>query len=617
MTDSQNTGASQPSTPLFADLALLPEVLAAVEHEGYERPSPIQAQVIPELLAGRDVLGVAQTGTGKTAAFALPLLSRLDVKQKAVQILCLAPTRELAIQVADAFSTYAKKMPGVKVLSIYGGADYRGQIKGIKNGAQIVVGTPGRVMDHMRRGTLSLKTLNAVVLDEADEMLRMGFIEDVEWVLEQIPGTPQTALFSATMPAQIKKITATYLRDPAEVTIKQASTTADSIRQRFIAVKQFHKPEMLLRVLAAEDADAVIIFVRTRHATVEVADLLQANGFLAEALNGDIAQNQREKTVKRIKQGQIDIIVATDVAARGLDVERITHVVNYDIPGDTEAYVHRIGRTGRAGREGDAVLFVTGREHRMLKAIERATRQTIGRYEFPSLDELNAKKISQLFARVNAELGKDLKEYESVIKKYLAAHEEADPARVAAAFASLEAKGEPFYLKPVAEAAGRSKGRGKNADAQTARPQGRPKLNDHGEPMMRYRLEVGAVHDLQKSDVVGAIANEAGIESSYIGKIHIHDAYSTVELPEGMPKAIFKSLKKVWVRGQQLQISKAEASDFRGGARPARHPKGKGSKGGKGKGRSTRTFTPRGSGRGKPAGKPLGKGGKKPHRKGG
>ncbi len=561
----------------FSDLALAPAVQKAIAAIGYETPSPIQAQAIPQLLAGKDILGIAQTGTGKTAAFALPLLSSIDSKAKTPQILCLAPTRELAIQVAEAFQSYAKFIQNFNVLPVYGGTDYRGQIRQLERGTQVVVGTPGRVMDHIRKGTLSLNDVKALILDEADEMLRMGFIDDVEWILEQMPAQRQTALFSATMPNQVKKIAGQYLQDPVEVAIKVKTTTAPSIRQRFLQLKNNEKLDVLTRVLEVEDFDASIIFVRTKNATLEVAERLHARGYMAEALNGDIAQNQREKTVNRLKKGMVDIIVATDVAARGLDVERISHVINYDVPYDTESYVHRIGRTGRAGREGDAILFVNGREKRMLQAIERTTRQQIARFEFPSLEVLNERRIERLFARIDAELQKDLSEYHAVISEYQQRYE-VEPERLAAAMLSLEYDGKSIYLqqvpgrstKPSARSAQGGEGRGAKQQTQgesktRSREDAGNRLDERqfsgGQDvtMESYQLAVGKMHDVTKSDIVGAIANEAGIDSKYIGKIKLYDDYTIVDLPEGMPKEIFKHLRKVWVRGQKLLIERLSA----------------------------------------------------------
>lgn len=538
----------------FSDFALSPEIQRAVKTVGYETPTPIQAQTIPSLLEGRDVLGVAQTGTGKTAAFALPLLSKIDLKAKTPQILCLAPTRELAIQVAEAFHTYAKHLKGFKVLPVYGGADYRGQIRQLGRGVQVVVGTPGRVMDHIRRGTLVLTGLKTLILDEADEMLRMGFIDDVEWILEQAPEKHQTALFSATMPPRIKQITKKYLQDPTEVNIKTKSAITPTIRQRYLLVRNFEKIDMLGRILEVEQYDAMLVFVRTKNATLEVAERLQARGYAADALNGDIAQTQREKTLGRLKSGRIDVLIATDVAARGLHVERISHVVNYDVPYDTESYVHRIGRTGRAGREGDAIIFVTSREKRMLQAVERTTRQKIEPFKFPSAEVLNDRKIEQLFARIDGELQKDLGEYSSVIKKYIEKND-VDPPLLAAAMASLEAGSKPFYVKEPPPLPRRERVRDDRKESRERRPVVDFASSDSSSKS--YRLEVGEVHGVSKGDIVGAIANEAGISSKHIGKIQIYQEHSYVDLPDGMPREIFQLLKKIWVRGRQLKISQA------------------------------------------------------------
>ncbi len=559
MQTPENAGAIK-----FTDLPLGDKVQQAIAAIGYETPSPIQAQAIPPLLEGRDLLGVAQTGTGKTAAFALPILTTLDSNAEGVQVLCLAPTRELAIQVAEAFKSYAKHIPDFHVIPIYGGADYRSQLRQLKRGAQVVVGTPGRVMDHIRRGTLKLDTLRTLILDEADEMLRMGFIDDVEWILKEIPSKHQTALFSATMPAPIRKITRNYLNDPAEVTIKVKTTTAPGIRQRFLQLTNKQKLDTLTRILDVEDFDGIIIFVRTRNATLEVSERLQARGYAVAALNGDIAQHQREKTVARLKKGQIDIIVATDVAARGLDVERISHVINYDIPYDTESYVHRIGRTGRAGRKGDAILFVNGREKRMLQDIEKTTRQEIERFRFPPIEELNERKTAQLFERIDNELGKDLSEYNALIDQYIE-HNPVDPAMLAAALASMDAGSQPFYLKQRKQPDSSTESSRKSERHSREKTQDSRKLREDDEFRAdffydTYRLEVGEEHGVKKGDIVGAIANEADIESKYMGHIAIYGTFSTIDLPEGMPKEIFQLLKKVRVRGQQLNISKAKKS---------------------------------------------------------
>ena len=546
----------------FNQLALNKQLLKALDEVGYETPSPIQAQTIPLLLEGKDIIGQAQTGTGKTAAFALPLLSNLDLKQKDPQVLVLAPTRELAIQVAEAFQKYAKHLKGFHVLPVYGGQDYRGQIHALKRGVHVVVGTPGRVMDHMRRGTLKLGNLSALVLDEADEMLRMGFIDDVEWVLEQSPSDRQIALFSATMPQQVRRIATRHLNEPAQVTIKTKTTTVDTIRQRFWPVSGMHKLDALTRILEAEQFDAMLVFVRTKTSTVELSEKLAARGYDSAALNGDIPQNQRERTIQQLKKGKLDILVATDVAARGLDVERISHVINYDIPYDTEAYVHRIGRTGRAGRKGDAILFVAPRERRMLGAIEKATRQKITIMELPSTELINDKRIAKFQQRITDTLANEnLELFTQLIEQYQQEHNV--PANeVAAALARLLQGDTPLLLqnKPQRKIdksrdsgdkpPRRSQPRGKPA-ARTTRRDSPPE-----EGMERFRLEVGLKHNVKPGNIVGAIANEAGVDSQYIGRINIFDDYSLVDLPEGMPKGAFNNLRKAWVGGQLLKISR-------------------------------------------------------------
>ena len=545
----------------FDQLALSAPILTALNEVGYESPSPIQAQTIPLLLEGKDVLGQAQTGTGKTAAFALPLLSNIDLAKQQPQLLVLAPTRELAIQVAEAFQKYASHMKGFHVLPVYGGQDYRGQIKALKRGVHVVVGTPGRVMDHMRRGTLKLGTLKALVLDEADEMLRMGFIDDVEWILEQTPDDRQIALFSATMPQQIRRIATEYLNDPQQITIKVKTTTADTIRQRFWPVSGVHKLDALTRILEAEEFDAMIIFVRTKTATVELADKLEARGYAAAAINGDIPQNQRENTIAKLKNNKLDILVATDVAARGLDVERISHVVNYDIPHDTEAYVHRIGRTGRAGRQGDAILFVAPREKRLLHAIEKATRKEIEMMELPSTELINDKRIASFKQRITDTLAtEELGLFYQMIEQYQLEHN-VPALEIAAALAQLLQGDAPFLLqnKPQQKAdknwkhdkPERGKKRNQKPGDKTSRNEQQP---DKG--MERFRIEVGHKHKVKPGNIVGAIANEAGLDSANIGRINIFDDYSLVDLPEGMPRDVFNDLRYVWVSGQQLKISR-------------------------------------------------------------
>ena len=572
----------------FDQLALHKDIFKVLDEVGYETPSPIQAQTIPLMLEGKDLVGQAQTGTGKTAAFALPILSKLDLKQKQPQVLVLAPTRELAIQVAEAFQKYAKHLKGFHVLPVYGGQDYRTQIRALERGVHVVVGTPGRVMDHMRKGNLKLDGLTTLVLDEADEMLRMGFIDDVEWVLEQTPPQRQIALFSATMPAQIRRIATHHLNNPEHITIKLKTTTAETIRQRFWPVGGLHKLDALTRILEAETFDAMIVFVRTKTATVELAEKLEARGFASAALNGDIQQNQRERTVNNLKKGKLDILVATDVAARGLDVERVSHVVNYDIPYDTEAYVHRIGRTGRAGREGDAILFVAPRERRMLQAIEKATNKKIEMMELPSTDLINNRRIEKFKQRITDTLAeKELSLFRDMIDKYQQEHE-SSVIDVAAALAKMLQGDAPFLLqnKPTRKA-------DKSWDKEDHREERRPRrerseTRDQDREveagMQRFRIEVGHDHKVKPGNIVGAIANEADIESKYIGRINIFDDHSLVDLPEGMPKELFNTLKKTRVMGQALNISSlgkgkpAGASKEKSFDKPKEDFKGKGKK---------------------------------------
>ena len=574
----------------FTQLDLPATLQKSLVEVGYETPSAIQAQIIPHMLEGADVLGQAQTGTGKTAAFALPILARLDLKEKKPQVLVLAPTRELAIQVAEAFQKYARHLPGFHVLPIYGGSDLRGQLRQLQRGVHVVVGTPGRVMDHMRRGSLELSGLRTLVLDEADEMLRMGFIDDVQWILEQTPDSRQIALFSATMPDAIRRIARTHLTEPQEVSIKVRTVTNESIRQRVWMMAGVHKLDALTRILEVEDFDGIIIFVRTRIATAELADKLAARGYSCAALNGDVPQKQREKTVNDLKSGKLDILVATDVAARGLDVERISHVINYDIPYDVEAYVHRIGRTGRAGREGDAILFAANRERRLLRAIEKATGNTIEKMELPTAEQVTDKRMGKFKQRITETLDTaELDLFRKVVEDYQ--HEYGVPViEIAAALALLAQGKKPLAAKaaektprdsrqPRERAAksrdrdsDRNRDRGKNKDRERAkpgkddsreRPRAARKTTQHdsdkpGPRMERFRIEVGHDHEVKPGNIVGAIANEAEIDSEYIGRIDIHEDYSTIDLPEGMPKEVFKHLKTVWVSGQRLQISRID-----------------------------------------------------------
>lgn len=559
----------------FNQMALSKPILKALIDVGYETPSPIQTQTIPLLLEGRDVLGQAQTGTGKTAAFALPLLSRLDLKQQDPQVMVLTPTRELAIQVAEAFQKYASHIKGFHVLPVYGGQDYSGQIRALKRGVHVVVGTPGRVMDHMRRGTLKLGMLSTLVLDEADEMLRMGFIEDVEWILEQTPTDRQIALFSATMPHQVRRIAKRHLNNPAEITIKVVTATADLIRQRFWPVSGMHKLDALTRILEAETFDGIIIFVRTRIATVELAEKLAARGFAATALNGDMPQKQRERTIEQLKKGKLDILVATDVAARGLDVDRISHIINYDIPYDAEAYIHRIGRTGRAGRQGDAILFVAPRERRLLNAIEKATNKKIEMMELPSTELINVKRIEQFKQAISDTLAtEDLSLFTHLVEQYQQEHNVSAMA-IASALARLVQGDTPLLLqhKPVPKSdrswdrQNRGDGRDKERRPRAERGKGREReRKERGKParregppekgMERFRIEVGHMHKVMPGNIVGAIANEAGIDSKHIGRINIFDDYSTVDLPADMPQEVFNDLRQVWVAGQTLKISR-------------------------------------------------------------
>ncbi len=643
------------STIQFSDLGLPERLMAAVASVGYESPSPIQAETIPPLLAGKDVLGQAQTGTGKTAAFALPILARIDLKRAVTQSLVLAPTRELAIQVAEAFQRYAQHLPDFHVLPIYGGQGYGAQLHGLKRGAHVVVGTPGRIKDHLTRGTLDLSQLKVAVLDEADEMLRMGFIDDVEMILGATPAGRQVALFSATMPPPIKRIAQTHLKDPVEVTIRSSTTTASQIRQRYWQVSGLNKLDALTRILEGEPFEAMIIFARTKIGTEELSERLNARGFAAAAINGDLQQVQREKTIQRLRDGQLDILVATDVAARGLDVERITHVINYDIPYDSEAYVHRIGRTGRAGRSGEAILFVTPRERHLLRTIERATRQPIEPMLVPSVQAVNDRRVARFYERIEKGLqAGDLDLYRQLISDFahqrevpeldvaaavarmlqgdkpllLAAGQDPSPATVVETrdatrasrderFAGKRDKRESFAERaarptgersayaerPKRESAerkldprekppsrsGEPPKRERSSDstsfaapaARDERPSREPRADSTRErPALRERefasknkdrpakdktprsdvvferfiVEVGSSHGMKPGNLVGAVANEAGLDSKFIGRIEIGDETSTIELPEGMPKEILQHLKKTWVAGRPLKM---------------------------------------------------------------
>jgi ATP-dependent RNA helicase DeaD len=537
---------AKPGTTSFRDLKLSEPLIRVLDEIGYETPTPIQRQAIPLLLNGRDILGHAPTGTGKTAAFALPLLSSIDVRNKNIQVLTLTPTRELAIQVAEAFQHYASHIKGFHVLPVYGGQEYGGQIRQLKRGVQVVVGTPGRLMDHMRKGTLKLGGLKAVVLDEADEMLRMGFIDEVEWILQQTPDKRQMALFSATMPKQVERIARRYLNDPQEISIKARTATAETIRQRYWQVSGLHKLDALTRILEVEPFDAILMFVRTKTATAELAEKLEARGYAAAAMNGDMAQNQREQTVERLKRGSLDILVATDVAARGLDVDRISHVINYDVPYDTEAYIHRIGRTGRAGRTGDAILFVAPRERRMLSAIERATRQKIEQMVLPSTETVNNKRIADFKQKITDTLAVgELGFMQGLIEQYRQEHD-VPAVEIAAALAKISIGDKSMLLSP-------DKDRGQGKDKGKSRKHALREVDAGAE---RYRIEVGHVHGVKPGNIVGAIANEAGLDGEHIGQIEIEAEFSLVDLPAGMPKDVFMDLKKVRVCGQPMNISR-------------------------------------------------------------
>ena len=531
---------ARPGTTSFRDLKLSEPLIRVLDEIGYETPTPIQSQAIPQLLNGRDILGHAPTGTGKTAAFALPLLSRIDVQNKNIQVLTLTPTRELAIQVAEAFQHYASHIKGFHVLPVYGGQEYGGQIRQLKRGVQVVVGTPGRLMDHMRKGTLKLGGLQAVVLDEADEMLRMGFIDEVKWILEQTPAKRQMALFSATMPKQVEQIARRYLNDPQEISIKARTATAETIRQRYWQVSGLHKLDALTRILEVETFDAILMFVRTKTATAELAEKLEARGYAAAAMNGDMAQNHREQTVERLKKGSLDILVATDVAARGLDVDRISHVINYDVPYDTEAYIHRIGRTGRAGRRGDAILFVAPRERRMLSAIEKATRQKIEQMVLPSTETVNNKRIADFKQKITDTLAVgELGFMQGLVEQYRQEHD-VPAVEIAAALAKISIGDKSMLLSP-------DKDKGKVRMKS---------VRDVEAGAERYRIEVGHVHGVKPGNIVGAIANESGLDGEHIGQIEIEAEFSLVDLPAGMPKDVFMDLKKVRICGQPMNISR-------------------------------------------------------------
>jgi ATP-dependent RNA helicase DeaD len=573
-TDQSDTSpSSEQTTPdvTFADLNIHPQVLQAVSDLGYESPSAIQAATIPALMAGSDVVGLAQTGTGKTAAFAIPILSKIDTTSKATQALVLAPTRELALQVAEAFGRYGAKLPRVNVLPIYGGQSYVVQLAGLKRGAQIVVGTPGRVIDHLERGTLDLTRLDYLVLDEADEMLQMGFAEDVERILRDTPEYKQVALFSATMPGAIRKITTKYLHDAVEVKVESKTATAENITQSYIQVAGPRKMDALTRFLEVEEFEAMIVFVRTKQATEEVAERLRSRGFNAAAINGDINQSQRERTIASLKNGNIDILVATDVAARGLDVERISHVLNYDIPHDTESYVHRIGRTGRAGRSGKALLFVSPRERHMLKAIEKATRLKLTEAQLPSVDDVNAQRVSKFRDSITDALGAPgVEMFRRMIEDY-ERENDVPLVDIAAALAAQSRDGEAFLMAPEPPSHQRSFDDRPDRPDRPERPTRRP-----GEGFATYRIDVGKRHKVMPGAIVGAIANEGGLHRSDFGHITIRPDHSLVELPETLSPQTIKSLEKTRIQGIliNLQLDGSPARpQFQRGTKPGKKPK--------------------------------------------
>ncbi|HHT3720709.1 TPA: DEAD/DEAH family ATP-dependent RNA helicase [Enterobacter hormaechei] len=573
----------------FADLGLKAPILEALNDLGYEKPSPIQAECIPHLLSGRDVLGMAQTGSGKTAAFSLPLLNNIDPDLRAPQILVLAPTRELAVQVAEAMTEFSKHMRGVNVVALYGGQRYDVQLRALRQGPQIVVGTPGRLLDHLKRGTLDLSKLSGLVLDEADEMLRMGFIEDVETIMAQIPEGHQTALFSATMPEAIRCITRRFMKEPQEVRIQSSVTTRPDISQSYWSVYGMRKNEALVRFLEAEDFDAAIIFVRTKNATLEVAEALERSGYNSAALNGDMNQALREQTLERLKDGRLDILIATDVAARGLDVERISLVVNYDIPMDSESYVHRIGRTGRAGRAGRALLFVENRERRLLRNIERTMKLTIPEAELPNAELLGKRRLEKFAAKVQQQLeSSDLDQYRALLSQIqpVAEGEELDMETLAAALLKM-AQGERSLIVPPDapmrpkrefrdrddrfERRGDRNDRGPRGDRPERGGEDRPRRErrDAGE-MELYRIEVGRDDGVEVRHIVGAIANEGDISSRYIGNIKLFGSHSTIELPKGMPGEVLQHFTRTRILNKPMNmqlLGDAQPRPDRGGER--------------------------------------------------
>ncbi|WP_407665445.1 DEAD/DEAH box helicase [Microbacterium sufflavum] len=560
-----------PATPGFEELGITGPVLKAIRDLGYETPSPIQAATIPTLLSGRDVVGMAQTGTGKTAAFALPVLERLDTAQKTPQALVLAPTRELALQVCEAFESYASRMKGIHVLPVYGGQGYGVQLSALRRGVHVVVGTPGRIMDHLAKGTLDLSELQYLVLDEADEMLKMGFAEDVEQILAQTPEEKQVALFSATMPAQIRRLAQQYLRDPEEITVKSKTATNTNITQRYLVVSYAQKVDALTRILEVENFDGMIVFVRTKNETETLAEKLRARGYSAAAINGDVPQVQRERSVNQLKDGKLDILVATDVAARGLDVERISHVINFDIPTDTESYVHRIGRTGRAGRTGDAISFITPRERYLLKHIEKATRQTPTQMQLPTTEDVNTTRLARFDDAITTALSETARidAFRDIIAHYVR-HHDVPESDVAAALAVVAQGERPLLLDPADDPLARAVA----ADNRPPRERAPRDARETREPRERrgrgdyaaYRIEVGRRHRVEPRQIVGALANEGGLGRDDFGAINIRPDFSIVELPANLDPAVLEKLRDTRISGRLIEIAPDRGPGARRGA---------------------------------------------------
>lgn len=563
------------SGPTFSDLGLDSAILKSLKDVGYETPSAIQAATIPALLEGRDVIGLAQTGTGKTAAFALPILQRLDHHQKNPQALVLAPTRELALQVCEAFERYASGSKGIHVLPVYGGQGYGTQLSALRRGVHVVVGTPGRIMDHLEKGTLDLSELKYLVLDEADEMLKMGFAEDVETILAQTPKDKQVALFSATMPSQIRRLSAKYLNEPQEITVKQKTTTSVNLTQRYLVVSYPQKVDALTRILEVENFEAMIVFTRTKNETETLAEKLRARGYAAAAISGDVVQAQRERTVKQLRDGKLDILVATDVAARGLDVDRISHVVNFDIPVDTESYVHRVGRTGRAGRTGDAISFVTPRERRLLTSIERATRQPLTQMHLPSVDDVNATRLTRFDDRITEALGQTerIQAFRDIVGHYVE-HHDVPEGDVAAALAVVAQGDTPLLLDPAEEVRTPAFAPDRDQSGPRSRTQNAPKgeryRREAAGPMATYRIAVGKRHKVEPRQIVGAIANEGGLSRGDFGAIKIHPDFSLVDLPAQLPQDTLRKLAGTRISGKLIDI-KPDQGPMR--ARSAKGPR--------------------------------------------